>query len=163
MPGPSILVYGYGNPGRRDDGLGVLFAEHVEKLSLPHVKVETNYQLNAEDALEMAEYDIVVFADASYNEGDSFRLTTLQPALEVTFTTHAMAPGSVLALCQELYGKRPDTYLLELRGFEWDMGEGVSAQGAQVLRQAIAFVEPLLRGGEREAIAAAADAGDRER
>lgn len=162
MPGLSILVYGYGNPGRRDDGLGVLFAEHIEKLALPHVKVETNYQLNAEDALEAAQHDVVIFADASYNEGDSFRFSRLLPAHEVAFTTHAMSPGSVLALCQELYDKRPDAYLLELRGYEWEMGEGLSEEGTRVLSTAVAFMEPLLRDGNREKLEAVAEPGSRE-
>ncbi|MBD3243113.1 MAG: hydrogenase maturation protease [Chitinivibrionales bacterium] len=162
MPGLSILVYGYGNPGRRDDGLGVLFAEHIGKLALGHVKVETNYQLNAEDALEAAEHDVVIFADASYNEGDSFRFSTLLPAHEVAFTTHAMAPGSVLALCQELYDKRPDAYLLELRGYEWEMGEGLSERGAEALKRAVSFMEPLLREGDRDKLAEAAESVGRE-
>ena len=29
----KILLYGYGNPGRQDDGLGVLLVEELEKWS----------------------------------------------------------------------------------------------------------------------------------
>ncbi|NJK85082.1 MAG: hypothetical protein HC906_03035 [Bacteroidales bacterium] len=28
---PDILIYGYGNPGRQDDGLGVLLCERLLK------------------------------------------------------------------------------------------------------------------------------------
>ena len=58
----KILVYGYGNPGRQDDGLGIFLAEEVEKRNLLSVTVDTNYQLNAEDALLASEFDVVLSA-----------------------------------------------------------------------------------------------------
>jgi hypothetical protein len=60
-----ILVIGYGNPGRHDDGLGPAFAELVEKLDLDHVTVEAGYQLTVEDAAIISEHDVVVFVDAA--------------------------------------------------------------------------------------------------
>ena len=51
----KILVYGYGNPGRQDDGLGVALVEELEQWvateKIPGLDFDSNYQLNAEDAL----------------------------------------------------------------------------------------------------------------
>mgnify|MGYP006280659893 CR=1 FL=1 len=152
----SLLLYGYGNPGRRDDGLGVAFAERIQSRGLEGITVETNYQLNAEDALEASHHDIVLFADASRTVTDDFRLSRLMPEGEVSFTTHAMSPGSVLALCRELYDRRPEAYLLELRGHQWDMAEELSPEGIGVLDKTVSFMEPLLRTGDFRALRAAA-------
>jgi len=140
----TLFLYGFGNPGRQDDGLGIALAEHFEKKSLPGITIDSNYQLNAEDALEISEKDIVLFADASQNDIGSFRLTRLIPALEVEFTTHAMSPESVLALCNQLYNKYPAAYLLEMKGYEWELKEGLTDAGEKNLKKAIDFISPLI-------------------
>ncbi|MCI5220757.1 MAG: hydrogenase maturation protease, partial [Candidatus Electrothrix sp. LOE2] len=69
---PSVLVYGFGNPGREDDGAGVALAEHIRAAALPGVTTDSNYQLNVEDALLLSEHDIVIFADATRSPVDRF-------------------------------------------------------------------------------------------
>ena len=75
----NILVYGYGNPGRQDDALGVRLAENIEQWVLDehiqHVEVDYNYQLNIEDSDPVLKADIVIFADASIEEMDDFLFT----------------------------------------------------------------------------------------
>jgi hypothetical protein len=36
----------------------------------------------------------------------------------------------VLALCRELYGRTPQAWILAIRGYDWDVGEGLS-EGAE--------------------------------
>ena len=142
---PSVLVYGFGNPGREDDGAGVALAERIKSAALPGVTTDTNYQLNVEDALLLAEHDLVIFADATRNPVDGFRLSRLEPDASVSFTTHAMSPGSVLALCSQLYGKTPPVYMLEIGGVSFEMREGMSVEGVENMEAAGAFLLNLLR------------------
>jgi hydrogenase maturation protease len=153
---PTILVYGVGNPGREDDGLGVRFAEWVADTGFPGVSVDTNYQLNVEDALTISRYDIVVFADASVNKSRNFRLSALEPAAQIAFTTHAMAPGSVLAFCHDLYAKYPASFLLEILGCRWGFAEGLSRPAKKRLTRACEFMAPLLEKREVNLFAKAA-------
>jgi hydrogenase maturation protease len=143
---PSILVFGFGNPGRQDDGLGIALVDRLEPLNLPSCSFEQNYQLNAEDALLISEFDTVIFADASVAV-ESFSLTPIAPALEIGFTTHAMHPASVVALCNQLYSKFPECYLLEMRGFEWEMKEGLSEGAEDILRKTVEMLLPQLQQG----------------
>ncbi|MBD3419728.1 MAG: hydrogenase maturation protease [Chitinivibrionales bacterium] len=140
----TVFIYGYGNPSRGDDGAGIALAERLEETAHPHVKVDTNYQLNAEDALAISAYDIVIFADASQNDIEHFSFTSLQPAPEVTFTTHAMAPSSVVALCRDLYAKQPDAFLLEIKGYSWELGEPMTPQARHNLDKACSFLYDLI-------------------
>ncbi len=133
MHSPRILVYGYGNPGRQDDGVGVVLAEELEAWSRsgrPGLAFDTNYQLNAEDALTVAEHDVVIFADASPDQREGFLFRALCPSAAVSFSTHAMSPESVLALSEELYGAHLAAYLLTIRGYEWEPN-GVLTPGAR--------------------------------
>ncbi len=127
--GAKIIFFGIGNVGRQDDGLGIRFIENLETLPLPsHIGLEANYQLNAEDALTISSYDIVVFVDATMapQAKAPFEIRSVQPSVEVSFSTHAMSMGSILAFCQQLYNKRPKAYLLAMPGTGWEMTAGLS-------------------------------------
>jgi hydrogenase maturation protease len=147
QPGERLLFYGVGNVLRQDDGLGIRFIEELEKVEVPDwVSLDANYQLNAEDALEISEFDVVVFVDALISEETEagFYLCAVRPAHELTFSTHAMSVGSVLALCQSLSGKQPRTYLLTLPGQVWGLGEGLTPQAEKNLALSLCAVSEYL-------------------
>jgi hydrogenase maturation protease len=145
MKPASILIYGFGNPGREDDGAGVALAEQVRAAALPGVTADSNYQLNIEDALLLRGHDLVVFADASKNAVGQFRFSRLEPVASVAFTTHAVPPEAVLALCLQLYQTAPPAYLLEIGGASCTLREGLSAAAAENTAAAEAFLLNLLR------------------
>ena len=80
-----VLILGYGNPGRQDDGLGPAIAEAVAAWELPNVMTDDPYQLNIEDAAALAEHDLVVFVDASVDAPAPYSLTRIAPAAAITF------------------------------------------------------------------------------
>lgn len=134
------LVYGIGNPGRRDDGLGPKLVSLVEAERIENADCDANYQLNIEDALACSHYDAVVFVDASETAAPPFEFTALEPVREIAITTHELSPASVLALTEELYARRPRAWLLAVRGYEWDISEGLSPQAEINLSAALAFL-----------------------
>lgn len=146
-----VRICGYGNPGRQDDGLGIALVEQVEAWAaakrIPGLVFDSNYQLNAEDALAVAESRAVVFIDAT-KEGDApFEFRRLEPQAGISFSTHAMSPESVLALAAELYGRTPPAWLLAIRGFEWEPNEAPTAAGLSNLFAARRFLQDWLRNG----------------
>ena len=148
---PRVLVYGYGNPGRQDDGLGVALADELEAWARsgggqrPWLAFDRNYQLNAEDALEASHHDIVVFVDASRDQEEPFRFRPIAPSPTVSFSTHSMMPESVLALCRDLYGAHPAGRLLTIRGYSWEPNEAMTARARANLGAAQAWLTPLLQ------------------
>ena len=72
----TVLLLGYGNPGRLDDGLGPALAARVEALALPGVTVQADYQLCLEDAEAAARHDVVIFADAAASGAEPFSFQT---------------------------------------------------------------------------------------
>ena len=139
-----ILVLGIGNPGREDDGLGPALAARIEALGLPGVDADANYQLNIEDAELCSRYAVVVFADAARRLRTPFRFTKLKLDAAAPLTSHALGPGMVLALCEKLYGRRPDARLLALRGHRWGVKEGLTDAAARDLEAALAFLADFL-------------------
>lgn len=141
----SALVLGYGNPGRRDDGLGPRLAEAIGGRGLAGVHVESAYQLQAEDAAAVSDHDIVVFADADVGCADPFELRPILPAGEPRFSTHSLAPETVLSMAWKYLDARPEAYVLAIRGEDFDgFGEGLSDRAHRNLEAALDFLERFL-------------------
>jgi len=143
----KILIYGYGNPGRQDDGLGILLTEKLEEWATKNghdfLDFDSNYQLNIEDALEISEYDLVIFADASIEDLSDYAITRVEPCQKTEFTMHAMTPAFVLHLCQSLYNKYPKTFLMHLKGYEFDFLGKLTDQAKENLNGAFKFFVEL--------------------
>ena len=144
----QILVYGYGNPGRQDDGLGIRLAERLEEWTaqsgLEGVAFENNYQLNIEDAEAISDQDLVIFADASEEEIDDFCFSKVDGKGRLSFTTHAASPGYIVKLCNELFQKEPCVFLLHIKGYEWEFKEGISLRALENLDRAFDYLKPIL-------------------
>ena len=136
----KILVLAYGNPGRRDDGLGPALAAALERLDLPGVTIDSDYQLTVEDAAAIAEHDVVVFADADCAGPEPFTFRRVVPEAGVGFSSHSVSPQGVLGLAAGLLGAQPTGYVLGIRGYEFnEFGEGLSARAEANLAAALRF------------------------
>lgn len=146
------MIYGYGNPGRQDDALGVLLAEQmdswVKENGLKSMEFDSNYQLNIEDALAISEYDTVIFADASIEDISDFAVTRVESCQKTEFTMHAMAPEFVLHLCQSLYSKFPDTFLLHIKGYKFEFLGELTKQAGENLNDALCFLKNVFSDSE---------------
>ncbi len=145
----QTLIYGYGNPGRQDDGLGINFVNRLEKwsndLGLKGFEFENNYQLNIEDAEAISDKDLVIFADASEEEIEDFCLSKVDGTAKLTFTTHAASPGYIVKLCKELFNKEPLVLLLHIKGYEWEFTEGISERASNNLDKALDYMKKKLQ------------------
>ena len=146
----KILVYGYGNPGRQDDGLGAALIQKVDEwlTSFPSQKIitDTNYQLNIEDAASVAEASKVIFIDASIEEIENFSFTEVKASdARVEFSMHAVSPAFVIDLCTKMYGHAPEAYLLHIKGYEWDFKEELTPAAQTNLSMAFDFLCDFLK------------------
>lgn len=135
---PRILVIGYGNPGRQDDGLGPAACAEIEKAGWPNVTTSDNYQLVIEDAVQIAAHDVVWFVDAT-REGDApCALQRLSPRFDIAFTSHLLKPETLLAIAGQQFGKTPEAHLVSIRGYEFEFLEGLSERARGNLALAVA-------------------------
>ena len=146
----KILIYGYGNPGRMDDGAGIRFTEEMEswirREGIKNIRCETNYQLNIEDAEVISHYDLVFFADASLESMDDYYLSRILPSdSRIEFSMHAVSPAFVLNLCNQMFERAPEVHLIHIKGYEWDFKEGISENANRNIKKALAAVQSLLK------------------
>jgi hydrogenase maturation protease len=148
----QILVYGYGNPGRQDDGLGIALTQSLDAWAFENqiqgVEFDCNYQLNIEDAATIAQKDLVIFADATKEDIEDYCLSQVDGSSKVSFTTHAASPAYIIHLCKELFEKEPRVFLLHIKGYEWVFQEGLTERARENLDQALEFMKTLLADPE---------------
>lgn len=152
MTAAGTLVLGWGNPGRLDDGIGPAFAASLKTMHLPGVEIDSDYQLQIEDASEIAAFERVVFVDADRGGAEPFWLRRIYPSPKAasgsSFTTHSVSPGAVLTMTRELFHAEPEAWLLGIRGYEFsDFGEELSERARENLHRALEYVSAALLDG----------------
>lgn len=140
MIGPETVVFGIGNSGRSDDGLGWAFLDSIQLESAFRGQAEYRYQLQVEDAAQVSKAERVIFVDAYKGDlSGGFRWAPCKPTEEFEFTTHVLPPRAIMHYCHDLYGKSPRADILMIQGYDWDLHTGLSAQARENLEQALKF------------------------
>ncbi|MCV7300805.1 hydrogenase maturation protease [Mycobacterium barrassiae] len=147
----SCLVYGIGNVGRQDDGLGWAFVDWLEAQSLcPSAELQCGYQLLLEDAELISTKERVLFIDATKDATvDSFTLERAAPRMDFSFTSHAISIPAIMATCQQCFGRLPIVHVLAIRGYEFGLELGLTPAANQNLNDATAHFSGLSASAPR--------------
>lgn len=142
----DVLVIGYGNPLRGDDGVGCVIAEELAKrISDPESKVQVVacHQLNPELAEPIAETRAVIFIDASVElKPGEVRISAVAPdRFSPAAFAHSMKPSALLATASELFGQAPPAKSVGIGGASFEPGIALTPQVRSAVSVAIAAVE----------------------
>lgn len=145
---PRCLVVGVGNVGREDDGLGWAFVDWLEDVGVcARAERVRRYQLLLEDADLFARFERALVVDATREECvPAYALSSPEPRLDVTFSSHAMSVPCVLAATAACFGRVPAVELLAVRGYSWRLRMGLTAHAAANLEAAIGALGDGARG-----------------
>jgi Ni,Fe-hydrogenase maturation factor len=162
-PVRQILVIGYGNPLRGDDGFGALAAGYVERRQIPGLEVIVSHQLNPElaDLLHQSSYAIFLDAVASAppcatkspvegHGGDqpgTLRATPVEHCDLSSGGMHHFEPGSLLALAQAIYGQAPPATLITATARSFHHGSEISAEVRQAAATAAEAIASAVTSG----------------
>ena len=147
-PGPDTLIFGIGNCGRSDDGLGWAFLDRISADDDFDFPVEYRYQLQVEDAAQVACVKHVIFVD-SY-AGDlpgGFRWQRCETSEDFQFTTHVLPPRGVMFYCKDIFGKSPRADILTISGREWGLRNSMSEAARNNLENALVFFKRKMGPG----------------
>lgn len=148
----QVLIIGYGNPLRGDDGLGWQAAQQCAAVLPPLlVNVMACHQLNPELAEPLSRANLVIFLDADAGEPPgrlSCRNLVAQPAEAGAFS-HNLTPQALLACAQALYGGSPEAVVLSISGAFFGYSECLSPVVSAVLPELLQYVQALVAAVER--------------
>lgn len=147
-----ILVVGYGNRLRGDDGLGPLivddlrdmaamFGENFQTMVLP--------QLDVTLASEMTGVSLAIFVDARADEDkESVKVKRVFPAmapLNPRHTSHLLGIPDLLRMALHWFGSRPVCYAVMPKGYDFSLSENISPSAKRAAKQAIRKIVEIIR------------------
>lgn len=140
----ALLVIGYGNTLRRDDGAGPRVAEAVGALNLPGVSVHTCHQLTPELADVISGSQAVAFVDAAVDVAE-VKLQEIQPREDGRILAHATDPRSLLGLAGQLFGDAPRAWTLAIPAEDFGFGDEMSQRTTAACQTAVDEIQTLVQ------------------
>ena len=146
----TLLVIGYGNELRSDDGAGPKVAAAVTAWNSPYVRALACHQLTPELAEPIASANAVVFVDATAERVASVQLRPIEAIDAADVMTHTTDPRALLSLAATVFGHRPQAWTLTIPVENIEFGDEISdlaAKGIQAALQHIRHLSLLYRLG----------------
>ena len=143
----DLLVIGFGNTLRRDDGVGPRVADAIAALALPGVRALACPLLTPELADPVSQARIAIFVDAAVDAPREVQLRKLAPADSSQIMAHAASPATLLALARDVFGHAPEAWLLTIPAEDIGIGEELSAFTRRGLDTALAEIKQLASCG----------------
>jgi len=140
-----LLVIGYGNTLRSDDGVGPKVVEAVAALNLPDVRTLSCDLLTPELADPISRADAVVFVDAAIDAPREVQFRPLDPADSSQIMAHAADPRTMLALARDVFGHAPRAWWLTIPVENMGIGEGFSHLAQSGIANAVVKIQELQR------------------
>jgi hydrogenase maturation protease len=127
---PRILVIGFGNAQRRDDGIGPYVIRQLQEAigADNGVRFRSVSQLTIEMAEELYPATAVIFVDATVEALDGgWRCERLRPDTgPADFQTHHMRPDFLLGMVLAIYQQYPPAWLVAVQGEDFGFGREIT-------------------------------------
>jgi hydrogenase maturation protease len=142
-----MLVIGYGNALRSDDGVGPHVAAAASSWGMSELESIEVQQLSPELAELLASAELAFFVDARLAEGDEpVETVPLEPSGSQTPLGHMSDPRTLLALAQAIYGRHPRSWLVTVPGANFSLGDGLSPTAKRGAQDALIRIAALIEG-----------------
>ncbi len=140
-----VVVIGYGNTLRCDDGAGRLLAETVAAQNWPGVEVFSVHQLTPELAEPLASASLAIFLDARLaTVGDSIHVDAIEPGEMRATLHHTGNPQWLLALSKMVFDHCPAAWFITMPAVELGFGEQLSSTTLNGLHKALQTVNQII-------------------
>ena len=141
-----LVVFGWGNDARGDDGLGPMLLNRIARMGLKDVTTIEDFQLQIEHALDLEGADLALFLDAGKDTPAPFVFRAIEARRDATHSTHALSPEAVLDVFARSLGQTPPpSFVLCVRGERFELGESLSEEARERLEAAWEFVGRLMQ------------------
>lgn len=140
-----VLLFAVGNESRGDDALGPLLLRRIQQGAPDAVECLEDFQLQVEHAADLLERQQVVFLDADVSCEPPFHFSELVAAHDLSYSSHAQSPAALLHTFEQVYeAQPPQCHVLGIRGYGFELGDGLSSEAADNLAHAETFLRKWL-------------------
>lgn len=157
----TILILGFGNPDRQDDGVAWhVLRELMVSYGLPkpetldiddyHLEKGVHFlfqlQLLPEIADDLINYDRAVFIDAHTGAIPlQINVAELKPEFQNSPLTHHLTANTLLAITQNIHDSHPNSILISIRGYEFAFSQELSSETQSLVGIAVTTIQNWIR------------------
>jgi len=143
-----VMVIGYGNPLRGDDGVGWAAAQRLaERVDSDRIVTLGVHQLTPELAQTISRFDRVIFIDAAVNQPAGYlNCRSVEPIDASRVMVHHLSPEALLAMSKRLFDKRPQAHLITVGGENFDHGDTLSPAVERACERLVRHLQDTLCG-----------------
>jgi len=160
----KLLIVGYGNPDRGDDGVAWHMLKELLKEHKPDLDAEDllsgdiasldgetdtwfNLQLLPEISELLSDYEKAVFIDAHTAEIKAeINLEKIEPVFLNSPFTHHVTPSTCLSLVESINGYAPESWLLSIRGYEFRFERELTTRTRDLANKAVKILRKEFLG-----------------
>jgi hydrogenase maturation protease len=140
-PSSDFWIIGYGNPQRRDDGIGPYIVNRLQP-DFKHRKdihLLVLHQLEPDVIDTLKKAHTILFVDATVETlAEGRHWVGIQPELKaLPCLIHHVAPSFILGLLQCLYHRNPAAWMVSVEGNDFSFGCGLSSEAQKRAEQVI--------------------------
>ena len=139
----DLLVIGYGNDLRADDGAGRVVAAAIEEMGLDGVEVRSVSQLTPELAIDVGAARRVVFVDADVDVAEMTAKTVTPESGSGSVMTHHGDPANLLTLAGTVGEIPAEATVISIPAQNLDLGFELSPATAEAVNAAIALLTEM--------------------
>ena len=138
----KVLLIGYGNVDREDDGVAWHILRSISKQldrSIPDT-IDDEFintgeppdvifllQLTPEIAETIAQYDYICFIDAHTGSiPEDIQFIEISPEFKPSPLTHHLTPETCMSLTEMMYNSSPKAILVSVKGYQFNFKHGLS-------------------------------------
>jgi hydrogenase maturation protease len=144
----GVLIVGYGNPLRSDDGIGWHAARLLAADRLAGARILARHQLAPELAEDVSRASLVVLVDAAA-DGDPGSISVRRigsPSSTPITWSHHLTPETLAGLADALYGAVPPIVLVSVAAKSFAEGDGLSSALKQALPDVVEVIVGVVTG-----------------
>lgn len=141
-----VLIIAIGNESRGDDALAPLLSRSLQaEFDHPDFEFIEDFQLQVEHVTDLVGRQMILFLDADVSCEAPFHLSAISATQDNSYTSHAMSPFALLHTYRQVYGEEaPNSSLLRVRGYGFELGEGLSDEASANMQAASLIVHEWL-------------------
>jgi hydrogenase maturation protease len=130
----KCLLIGFGNTLRRDDGLGPyvvdgLATENLRGMEIAKISIP---QIDLILASGLSRVDVALFVDARVDDSDEpvivEHCSASEDASPFGSSSHSLSIPDLLRLTRDLYGHKPESYVVMPKGFDFSLGDSLTPE-----------------------------------
>ena len=146
----SVLVIGYGNPQRGDDGVAWKVLDSLRaaqsRPDAPPLRLKRVHQLTPELAEPASRARAVIFVDARADAPPGrVSCEPLTPGAGPSSVAHSLSPRAVLLYAERLFGHAPRAAVVTVGAAAFDHGDELSPEALLAIPKAARRIRSLAR------------------